>query len=277
MLDLNGKVAFIAGAGSIAEGWGNGRATAVLMARQGARVFGTDVATEALDGTSAAMAAEGLTEWTAYRADMTSTEEVRAAVEACLAKHGRIDILVNNVGGSFPGDPVTLSEEDWARQIDRNLTTAFLGLKHVLPIMMNQFKTEGRGGAVVNVSSAASKSFQVGGRVHVGYAASKAGLEALGRATAMAHVRNGVRVNSVIVGMVDTPLVSHRLTRQLGAEADNLVAQRNALVPMGRMGSAWDVAHAVLYLASDEAGFVTATEIVVDGGMTASRLSPVQA
>jgi NAD(P)-dependent dehydrogenase (short-subunit alcohol dehydrogenase family) len=277
MLDLNGKVAFIAGAGSIADGWGNGRATAVLMARQGARVFGTDLAAEALDGTGAVMAAERLTEWTGHQADMTSSDQVKSAVEACLAKHGRIDILVNNVGGSFPGDPIVLSEEDWARQIDRNLTTAFLGLKYVLPVMLKQFEAEGKGGAVVNVSSAASKSFQVGGRVHVAYAASKAGLEALGRATAMAHVRHGVRVNSVIVGMVDTPLVSHRLTKQLGAEAEKLVAQRNALVPMGRMGSAWDVAHAVLYLASDEAGFITATEIVVDGGMTASRLSPVQA
>lgn len=277
MLDLKGKVAFVAGAGSVAEGWGNGRATAVLLARQGARVFGTDLSQAALASTGAAIAAEGLTGWTAHQADMTASDEVEAAVAACLAANCRIDILVNNVGGSFPGDPVTLSEDDWARQIDRNLTTAFLGLKHVLPVMVRQFETEGRGGAVVNVSSAASKSFQVGGRVHVGYAASKAGMEALGRSTAMAHVRHGIRVNSVIVGMVDTPLVSHRLSKQLGTNADKLAAQRNALVPMGRMGSAWDVAHAVLFLASDEAGFITATEIVVDGGMTASRLSPVSA
>ena len=150
-------------------------------------------------------------------------------------------------------------------------------MKHVLPVMTRQFEANGKGGAVVNISSAASKNFQVGGRVHVGYAASKAGLEALGRATAMAHVRHGIRVNSVVVGMVDTPLVSHRLSKQLGAEADKLAAQRNALVPMGHVGTAWDIAHAVLYLASDEASFVTATEIVVDGGMTASRLSPVSA
>src|SRR4051794_27600165 len=111
MLDLNGKVAFIAGAGSVADGWGNGRATAVLMARQGASVFGTDLAAAALEGTGTAMAAEGLTEWTAHQADMTSSDQVREAVEACIAKHGRIDILVNNVGGSFPGDPIALSEE----------------------------------------------------------------------------------------------------------------------------------------------------------------------
>lgn len=274
MLHLTGKVAFVAGAGSVAEGWGNGRATAVLMARQGAKVFGTDFSPEALAGTTAAMVAEGLPGWTGHQADMTSSDQVKAAVEACLAKHGRIDILVNNVGGSLPGDPVSMSEEDWERQLDRNLKTAFLTLKHVIPVMRHQFETEGKGGAIVNVSSAASQSFQVGGRVHVAYAASKAGLEALGRATAMAHVRSGIRINSVIVGMVDTPLVSHRLTSQLGAEADKLIAQRNALVPMGRMGTAWDVANAILFLASDEAGFITATQLIVDGGMTASRLSP---
>ena len=274
MLDLNEKVAFIAGAGSVADGWGNGRATAVLMARQGASVFGTDYSAEALAGTTAAMVDEGLSNWTAYQGDMTSSEQVKASVNACLERYGRIDILVNNVGGSFPGDPVTLSEEDWDRQIERNLKTAFLGCKHVLPVMQRQFENEGKGGAIVNVSSAASKNFQVGGRVHVAYAASKGGLEAFSRATAMAYVKSGVRINAVVVGMVDTPLVSHRLTKQLGSGSDDLVAKRNALVPMGHVGTAWDVANAIVFLASDEASFITATEIVVDGGMTASRLSP---
>jgi NAD(P)-dependent dehydrogenase (short-subunit alcohol dehydrogenase family) len=274
-LDLKGKVAFVAGAGSVADGWGNGRATAVLLARQGAQVFGTDYSEEAIAGTTAAMADEGLRDWTAHQADMTSSEQVREAVDACVERYGRIDILVNNVGGSFPGDPVSLSEEDWDRQMDRNLKTAFLGCKYVLPVMQRQFEAEGKGGAIVNVSSIASMSFQVGGRVHVAYAASKAGLQAFSRATAIAYVKQGIRVNSVLVGMVDTPLVSHRLTKQLGvANADTLVNQRNALIPMGRMGTAWDVANAILFLASDEAGFITATQLVVDGGVTASRLSP---
>jgi len=275
MLDLHGKVAFVAGAGSVAEGWGNGRATAVLMARQGAKVFGTDYSEEALSGTTSAMDAEGHAHWTGYRADMTSSDDVKSAVDACLDRFGRIDILVNNVGGSHPGDPVSLSEEEWDRQLDRNLKTAFLGCKYVLPVMQRQFEREGKGGAIVNVSSIASMSFQVGGRVHVAYAASKAGLQAFSRATAMAYVKQGIRVNSVVVGMVDTPLVSHRLTAQLGAEASDLIAQRNALIPMGRMGSAWDVANAIVFLASDEAGYITATQLVVDGGVTASRLSPV--
>ena len=272
MLDLHGKVAFVAGAGSVAAGWGNGRATAVLMARQGATVFGADYSDDALAGTSTIMASEGHAHWTPWRTDMTSSEQVERAVAECLRRHGRIDILVNNVGGSAPGTPVSMPVEEWDAQMNRNLKTAFLGCKHVLPVMERQFAAEGRGGAIVNVSSIASMSFQVGGRVHVAYAASKAGLEAFSRATAIAYVNKGIRVNTVVVGMMHTPLVAHRLTAQLGAaSADDLVAKRNALIPMGRMGDAWDIANAVLFLASDEAGYITATQLVVDGGVTAAR------
>lgn len=271
MLNLDGKVAFVAGAGSVAEGWGNGRATAVLFARQGAKVFGTDFNEQALAGTSDIMAQEKHVNWTPCTADMTSSDQVKQAVDRCLERYGRIDILVNNVGGSMPGDPVSLSVEDWTTQMDRNLKTAFLGCKHVLPVMERQFAATGKGGAIVNISSIASMSFQVGGRVHVGYAASKAGLEAFGRATAIAYVKKGIRVNTVVVGMVHTPLVSHRLVKQLGGNAEDLVAKRNAMIPMGRMGDGFDIAHAVLFLASDEAGYITATKIVVDGGVTAAR------
>lgn len=275
MLSMADKVAFVAGAGSVAEGWGNGRAIAVLMARQGAKVFGVDFDADALAGTTSIMEEEGHGSWAACQADMTCSAEVENAVESCLREYGRIDILVNNVGGSLPGDPVSLSVEDWDGQMDRNLKTAFLGCKHVLPVMTRQFEDEGVGGAIVNVSSIASMSFQVGGRVHVAYASAKAGLETFSRATAMAYVKTGIRVNSVVVGMVDTPLIGHRLTRQLGmVDADKMAAMRNALVPMGRMGTAWDIAHAVLFLASDEAGYITATQLVVDGGVTASRLGP---
>jgi NAD(P)-dependent dehydrogenase (short-subunit alcohol dehydrogenase family) len=274
MLNLAGKVAFVAGAGSVANGWGNGRATAVLLARQGATVFGTDLDERALSGTSAIMEEEGHKNWLPHTVDMTVSDEVKGAVDRCVEMYGKIDILVNNIGGSAPGDPVSLSVEDWDAQMDRNLKTAFLGCKHVLPVMTRQFETTGKGGAIVNVSSAASMNFPVGGRVHVAYAASKAGLNAFSRATAIAYVRRGIRVNSVVVGMIDTPLVSSRLTKQLGdVSAEELAAKRNSLVPMGRMGSAWDVANAIAFLASDEAGYITATQLVVDGGLTASRHS----
>jgi NAD(P)-dependent dehydrogenase (short-subunit alcohol dehydrogenase family) len=272
MLDLTGKVAFVTGAGSIGDGWGNGKATAVLLARQGAVVFGVDISEEALAGTSAIMEQEGHKEWAWRACNMTASEDVKAAVEDCFARFGRIDILVNNVGGSAPGDPVAMTEEVWDAQMNLNLKTTFLACKHVLPIMERQFAADGKGGAIVNVSSIGYMSFQVGGRVNAAYAASKAGVVAFGRSTAIAYVKKGIRVNTVIPGLMHTPLVEHRLVGQLGAsDAAALVAKRNESVPMGRMGDAWDVANAVLFLASEEARYITATQLVVDGGMTAAR------
>jgi len=266
MLDLTGKVAFISGAGSVGEGWGNGKATAVLMARQGAKVYGTDLNPEAHAETARLIAAEGGT--CAMRTvNMTVAAEVEAAVADCVARFGRIDILVNNVGGSAPGDPVSMTEEVWDTQMDHNLKTAFLGCKYVLPVMEKQGS-----GAVVNISSVAGLSHQVDGRTNVAYAASKAGIIAFSRSTAIAYVRKGIRVNTVVPGTMHTPLVEHRLAKQLGAnDAAALVAKRHASVPMGRMGDAWDIANAVLFLASDEARYITATQLIVDGGLTAAR------
>jgi NAD(P)-dependent dehydrogenase (short-subunit alcohol dehydrogenase family) len=266
MLDLHGKVALITGAGSVGEGWGNGKATAVLMARQGATVCGLDVNAEALAATTAVMKAEELVErWFASTCDMTDSVKVEATVAECVARFGRIDILVNNVGGSAPGDPVSMSEDVWKQQLDFNLTTVFLGCKHVLPVMLRQFEQTGKGGAIVNIGSVGSMTFQLGGRVSAGYAAAKAGLVAFSRSTAIAYVRKGIRVNTVIPGAMHTPLVEHRLAKQLGSEdAEKLIASRHAAVPMGRMGDAWDVAN-------DEASYITATQLVVDGGMTAAR------
>ena len=273
MLDFTGKVAVVTGAGSVGAGWGNGKAVAVLLARQGASVCGVDLNAEALAATTAIFEAEGMADrWLALPCNMTASGEVQAAVGACLTRFGRIDVLVNNVGGSAPGDPVAMPEEVWQAQLDLNLTTAFLGCKHVLPVMAAQFDAAGYGGAIVNIGSVGSHSFQLGGRVSAGYAAAKAGLEALGRSTAIAYVRKGIRVNTVVPGSMHTPLVEHRLVGQLGeADAKALIAKRHEAVPMGFMGDAWDVAHAVAFLASDEARYITATQLVVDGGMTAAR------
>jgi NAD(P)-dependent dehydrogenase (short-subunit alcohol dehydrogenase family) len=266
MLDLKNKVAFVTGAGTVGPGWGNGKATAVLLARQGAQVFGTDINTGAVEETRAIIAQEGGT-CVVHQCDMTSSDAVKVAVDACLKRFGRIDILINNVGGSAPGDPVSMSEEVWDRQLDHNLKTAFLGCKHVLPVMEKQGS-----GAIVNISSVAGFSHQVDGRVHVAYSTAKSGLLGFTRATAMAYVKKGIRCNLVVVGTMHTPLVEERLMKQLGPEAAaSLVAKRNAAVPIGRMGDAWDTAHAVLFLASDEARYITATQLVVDGGLTAAR------
>jgi NAD(P)-dependent dehydrogenase (short-subunit alcohol dehydrogenase family) len=275
MLDFSGKVALVTGAGSVGEGWGNGKATAALLARRGAAVCGVDLQAEALAGTTAILQADGFQDrWLPLTCDMTDSARVAEAVAACMARFGRIDILVNNVGGSAPGDPVSMPEEVWQAQLDLNLTTAFLGCKHVLPVMERQFLGTGKGGAIVNVGSVGAMTFQLGGRVSAGYAAAKAGLVAFGRSTAIAYVQKGIRVNTVIPGSMHTPLVEHRLVRQLGAaDAETLIARRHAAVPMGFMGDAWDVAHAVAFLASDEARYITATQLVVDGGMTAARMA----
>ncbi len=263
MLDLTGKVAIVAGAGSVGPGWGNGRATAVLLARQGASVFLTDIDPSAAAETARIIAQEGGVCAT-HRCDATAAAEVREMVQACVQRFRRIDILVNNVGGSEPGDAVSMPEETWDRQIAFNLKSAFLGCKYTIPVMQAQ-----RRGAIVNIASIVGLRNEPGGRELVGYSAAKAGLIQFSRSTAAAFAKHGIRCNTVVPGLMHTPLVEHRLVRQSGTNApEALIAGRNARPPLGRMGSGWDVAHAVLFLASDEAGYITGTELVVDGGLT---------
>ena len=265
MLSLAGKVAVVTGAGSVGPGWGNGKATAVLLARRGAAVFATDLQPEAVAKIRCIIEGEGGT-YVSHRCETQASDEVAAAMAACRDRFGRLDLLVNNVGGSHPGGPVDMPEEVWDRQIDLNLKTAFLGCKHALPIM----EAGGRGGAVVNVSSIAGLRMGAA-RVHSAYSASKAGIIGFSKSVAMAYAARGIRCNTVVPGLMHTPLVEHRLVRQLGAnDAEALIAKRHASVPMGRMGTAWDVAHAVLFLLSDEAKHITGTEIVVDGGISAA-------
>lgn len=264
MLKLDGKVAFVSGAGSVGEGWGNGKATAVLLARQGAKVYGTDIREEAAAETRGIIRQEGGTcETTAC--DMTNAEDVQTKVEDCLAKFGRIDILVNNVGGSMPGSAMTMSEEVWDAQMAHNLKTMFLATKYVLPVMERQAR-----GAIVNLASIAALRMSAD-RPHVAYSTAKFGILAFTKSTAMSFAKKGIRCNTVVPGLMHTPLVEYRLVRQLShGDAAALIAKRHASVPMGRMGDAWDVAHAILFLVSDEARYITGTEIIVDGGMSAA-------
>ncbi len=264
MSSLRGKVAIVTGAGSVGPGWGNGKATAVLLARDGASVMLLDIVAAAVAETAAIIEGEGGV--CAIRVcDMLVAAEVEAAVAACLERFGRVDILVNNVGGSHPGSPIDMDEEVWDRQIDFNLKTAFLGCKYGLPPMLAQ-----RSGVIVNLSSVAGMRM-LAGRAHVAYTASKAGICAFSKSVAITHAKDGIRCNTVVPGLMHTPLVEARLTKQLGVnDAAALIERRHAQVPMGRMGDAWDIAHAVRYLVSDEAKYVTATEIVVDGGLTAA-------
>ncbi|MGE4043715.1 MAG: SDR family NAD(P)-dependent oxidoreductase [Acetobacteraceae bacterium] len=264
MLSMAGKVAIVTGAGSVGPGWGNGKATATLLARQGASVFLVDVNDDAVAETKSIIEGEGGTCAT-HRCNMMAAAEVQEMVQACVDRFKRIDVLVNNVGGSAPGDPVSMTEEVWDLQIDFNLKTAFLGCKYAIPVMLEQGK-----GAIVNLASVAGlRNDFSSGRSHVGYSASKAGVIQLSRSVAGTYARKGIRVNTVVPGLMNTPLVTYRLARTVGGnDAQKLIEQRNAQVPMGHMGDAWDVAHAVLFLASDEARFITGTEIIVDGGST---------
>ena len=261
---LDGKVAIVTGAGCVGSGWGNGRATAALLARDGAAVFLLDIVETSVAETADIIRGEGGTCEPAI-CDMLVPSQVERSVRTCLQRFGRVDILVNNVGGSEPGAAADMPEEVWDQQIDFNLKSAFLGCKYVLPPMIEQ-----RSGAIVNLSSVAGLRI-LAGRTHVAYTASKAGIIALSKSIAITHARDGIRCNTVVPGLMHTPLVEARLTRQLGVnDAATLIERRHAQVPMGHMGDAWDVAHAVRYLVSDEAKYVTATEIVVDGGLTAA-------
>jgi NAD(P)-dependent dehydrogenase (short-subunit alcohol dehydrogenase family) len=268
VLSLKDKVAFISGAGSVGDDpdtkvWGNGKATAVLLARQGAKIFGVDLRKEAVDVTKALIEREGGICRT-HAADMTKAKEVAAAVADCMRAFGRIDILVNNVGGSAPGTAVTMSEEVWDAQLNHNLKTAFLGCKFVLPIMEQQGF-----GAIVNLASVAGLRMTEH-RAHVAYSTSKLGMLAFSRSTAIAYAKKGIRCNTVIPGLMHTALVEHRLAKTIaGDDVQGLIDRRNAQCPTGKMGDAWDVAHAVLFLVADEARYITAAEILVDGGLTA--------
>lgn len=267
MLDFKGKVVFVSGAGSVGPGWGNGRAAAALFARQGASVFCTDLNADAVEETRRLIEAEGGT-CMARACNATVAAEVEAAVKACVDRFGRIDVLVNNVGGSAPGDPVSMSEETWDAQVDHNLKSVFLGCKYVLPVMDKQ-----GAGAIVNLSSTAAKRMSPS-RVHVAYSTAKGGIVTFSQSVAMAYVKKGIRCNTVTPGLMHTPLVEHRLAKSIaGGDVAAIVASRNAQAPTGRMGDAWDVANAVVFLASDEAKYITGAELLVDGGLTISGMT----
>lgn len=259
---LAGKVAIVTGAGCVGPGWGNGRAVAVLFAQQGARIFAVDKNVDAMEETVVRVREAG-GEITAAACDVTDNAAVAAMVASCVETYGRVDILVNNVGGSAPGGPVEMSEEVWDTQVDFNLKSVFLTCKHVLPLMEAQSS-----GAIVNTSSTSGVRWT--GAAQVAYAACKAGVIHFSKVVAVQYAKKGIRVNTVVPGQMHTPMVEVRLAKQrTGGDLEKLLAQRVSRIPMGFMGDGRDTANAALYLASDEARFVTGTEIIVDGGMTA--------
>jgi len=258
---LKDKVAIITGAGSVGPGWGNGRAAAYRFIEEGARVFAVDLSVSALAETLERITPLG-GEIATHICDVTDGASVAEMVAACIERFGRLDVLINNVGGSAPGGPVELSEEDWDGQIDFNLKSVFLTCKHALPHMEQQGS-----GAIINMVSTSGLRWT--GAAQVAYAATKAGVIQLSRVVAVQYAAKGVRVNTIVPGQLHTPMVEARLAGQrAGGDVEALLAQRIARIPLGFMGDGRDTANAAVYLASDEARFVTGTEIVVDGGMT---------
>ncbi len=256
-----GKVALIAGAGCIGPGWGNGRAAAVLFAREGAKVFAVDRDLELMSETVARVGNDG--EITTHVCDVGDDAQVRGMFETCRQTFGRVDILVNNVGGSAPGGAAELSEQAWDNQMTYNLKTVFLACRHAIPMMIEQ-----GGGAIVNTSSTSGVSYS--GSPQIGYASAKAAIIQFSRVTAVQYAKHRIRVNTVIPGQMHTPMVEARLAKQrTGGDIEALLKSRVARIPLGFMGDGRDTAAAVLFLASDEARFITGTEILVDGGMTA--------
>ncbi|HEX6144530.1 MAG TPA: glucose 1-dehydrogenase [Geminicoccaceae bacterium] len=257
---LEDRIALVFGAGSSGPGWGNGKASAVAYARAGARVACVDIDLEAA-GETARIIRDESGEALALAADVTRSDSVGAAVEATLGAFGRIDVLHNNVGHAAMGGPVELSEEDWQRELDLNLKGVFLACKHVLPVMLEQ----GRG-AVVNISSVAGLRYV--GYDFASYYASKGGVNQLTVGLALQYARRGIRVNAICPGLMDTPLIYQQISGAYGSVAE-MVEARHAACPTGRMGTAWDVANAAVFLASDEAQYITAVCLPVDGGLTA--------
>ena len=258
---VEGKIALITGAGCVGPGWGNGRAMAVRFAEEGAKIFAVDRDLATVAETVARVEAAGGT-IKVHQCDVTDSAAVAAMARACVDAFGRIDVLINNVGGSAAGGPVEMAEEVWDAQVDYNLKSVFLTCKHVLPIMERQ-----GGGAIVNIASASGIRWS--GSAQVGYAATKAGVIQLSRVVAVQYAARNIRVNAVVPGQLHTPMVEVRLAKQrTGGDVEALLATRQARIPLGFMGDGRDTANAALFLASDEARFITGTEIVVDGGMT---------
>ena len=258
---LQDRIAIVTGAGCVGPGWGNGRATAVRFAEEGAKIFAVDRNLDSVTETIDKVKAVG-GEIVTHQCDVTDNAAVAAMVRTCVDRFGRIDVLVNNVGGSAHGGPVEMTEEVWDAQVDYNLKSVFLTCKHVLPVMEKQ-----KSGAIINVASTSGIRFT--GAAQVGYAATKAGVIQLSRVVAVQYAAKGIRVNTVVPGQLHTPMVEARLARQrAGGDVAALLAQRLKRIPAGFMGDGRDTANAALFLASDEARFVTGTEIVVDGGMT---------
>jgi len=258
---LKNKVAIVTGAGAVGPGWGNGKATSVLFAREGAKVFGVDINLSAAEETKSIIQQEGGA-CTVMKVDVSNPDEVKFMVNQCLETYGRIDILHNNVGIVVLGGPVETSEETWDRVMAINLKSMFLTCKYILPHMERQ-----GGGVIINIASVAAIRYT--GLPYITYYTTKAGILGLTQGIALQYAAQNIRANCILPGLMDTPLIREPLKDFYAAgDVGKMIEIRNKLCPTGKMGDAWDVAHAALFLASDEAKYITGAQLIVDGGLT---------
>ena len=257
---LAGKVAVVTGAAPRGEGIGNGMATAILFAREGARVVLVNRSAERAEKLARQISDEG-GEAAVFAGDVTRSEAAEAMAAFAVEKYGRLDVLHNNVGVGAPGTPETVTLDDWHKVLEANLTTTMLCTRYCIPKM----KQSG-GGSVIMVSSIAGALGLMGSTGAVAYSTAKACLHGFTLSVAADYVGENIRANCIVVGSVQTPMVAH-----LGAEARE---RRKNMVPMKSEGTAWDIAHGAVYLASDEARWVTGLMLPIDGGLNALRAWP---
>ncbi|MDW3682799.1 SDR family NAD(P)-dependent oxidoreductase [Cupriavidus sp. CV2] len=263
---LKGKVAVVIGAGqSPGEGVGNGRAAAIRFAREGARVVAVDRNIESAQETASLILAEGF-ECVAASADVTREEDLARVMQEAAQRWGSLDVLHNNVGVSIAGgdrDLMEITEEGFDNICRINLRGTVFACKHAVAIMRQQ-----GGGAIVNISSSAA----VGKYPYVAYKASKAGVVAFTEQLALQNAPFGIRANCVLPGLIATPMAVDTRVKEWGQSREQVTAERNAKVPLGRQGTGWDVANAALFLASEEANFITGVSLLVDGGRILNRI-----
>lgn len=259
---LAGLIALVVGAGSCGPGWGNGRATAVLFAREGAQVIAVDKDPEALAETERLIQAEGRA-CAAETLDARDEAAFAALVARTIDRFGRIDVLHFNVGVGLPGAVTEMTTQDFRAQLELNLVSLFIACRAVLPGMVEQ-------GSGVITAVGSTSGIRHPGHDHIGYSVSKAGMQQMMKQIAVRYGPHGIRANTLVPGLMATPLIEHRVARHgKRGSLEELAETARRRVPLGHRGDGWDVAYAALYLASQEAKYVNGTELVVDGGFLA--------
>ena len=257
---LTSKTVLIYGGGGARDGVGNGMASSIRYAQEGARVAVVDISLAAAQMTVAEITRAGGNA-VALHADVTQNKDVHRSVQECMEEFGCIDILHNNVGMAIPGGPVDQTEEEWDRVIATNLKSMFLTCKYVIPVMEQH-----GAGVITNISSLASIRYS--GTPWISYSASKGGVNQFTQAIALQYADRNIRANAVLPGLMNTPMARHTHLPYHN-NGEDMLALRNARCPTGRMGDAWDVANVAVFLASDEAHYISGAMITVDGGISA--------